>query len=357
LERGPGGEVKVNIIMWISPNDAVYYGRLTKLILQHLKHMKFYIFITAMMTVLPGLMSFAQDRITVDEYIEIYKDIAIGKMEEYRIPASITLAQGILESDCGNSPLAVNANNHFGIKCHKEWTGKTYYQDDDEANECFRSYKNPVESYQDHSYFLTTRERYKLLFELEITDYKAWAHGLKQAGYATNPRYPDLLIKIIEENGLAEFDMVSGRRSAVAGQQSAVGSRQSTVSGQEEEVPVLGIFGVGPKDRMIFTNNGVKLILAREGDDFYKIATDFEIYTWQLFKYNDMTRDDAVVKGKKVYLEKKRRRGERDSYTAVQGDNMYSVSQEFGIRLNALCRLNQKDKNDELAPGELLRLR
>ena len=138
-------------------------------------------------------------RISRSEYIELYKEDAIREMERNSIPASITLAQGILESGDGNSPLARYANNHFGIKCHSDWTGKTFIQDDDKKNECFRKYKDPYESYKDHSDFLK-KNRYAFLFELKITDYKGWAHGLKKAGYATNPKYPHLLIKIIEEN-------------------------------------------------------------------------------------------------------------------------------------------------------------
>ena len=149
----------------------------------------------------------AQHKISVEDYILNYKDVAIDKMRVYGIPASITLAQGILESGSGNSELARKANNHFGIKCHKDWKGKTFHMDDDAKNECFRKYKSPDESYRDHSLFLTTRDRYADLFELDITDYRGWARGLKKAGYATNPKYPQLLIKIIEENRLYEFDI------------------------------------------------------------------------------------------------------------------------------------------------------
>ena len=158
---------------------------------------------------------YSQAKITVEEYISLYKDLAIKEMKTYRIPASVTLAQGILESENGNSPLALEANNHFGIKCHKEWTGKTYIYDDDIKDECFRKYIKVEDSYRDHSEFLTTRDRYKSLFDLDITDYKGWAYGLKEAGYATNPRYPEILIRIIEENGLMELDQVGSSQSAV----------------------------------------------------------------------------------------------------------------------------------------------
>jgi flagellum-specific peptidoglycan hydrolase FlgJ len=143
-----------------------------------------------------------------EEYIEQYKDFAISKMRDYKIPASITLAQGILESASGNSVLAVKANNHFGIKCKKEWTGKSYNYDDDLKNECFRAYASVKESYDDHALFLTTRVYYKDLFTLEITDYKSWAHGLQSAGYATHPRYAQTLINLIEQYNLSFYDRI-----------------------------------------------------------------------------------------------------------------------------------------------------
>jgi len=183
---------------------------------------------------------FSQKKITVEEYIDKYQDLAISEMKKHRIPASIKMAQAILESGSGNSELAVKANNHFGIKCHKGWTGKTYHKDDDEKDECFRKYKSPEDSYRDHSHFLTSRDRYKSLFDLEITDYKGWAYGLKQAGYATNPRYPELLIRIIEVNGLTRLDAgrrlpVGGRQSAVSGQHMKPGTRNQEPGTRNQE--------------------------------------------------------------------------------------------------------------------------
>jgi len=292
--------------------------------------------------------AYSQQKITVGEYIEQYKDIAIAEMQKYKIPASITLAQGILESGCGNSRLAKEANNHFGIKCHKGWNGKTIYEDDDEKQECFRKYNKPVESYLDHSEFLTTRERYSLLFDYETTDYKNWAYGLKKAGYATNPRYPELLIKIIEENGLDKYDKG--------------GSRQLIVDNHDAELKyenpelTFELVGRGGNDRPIFLNNGVKFILAREGDDFYKIASEFEIYTWQLFKYNDVDRQFEISGGQKVYLEKKKRKGKYDKHIVQQDENLHSISQEYGIRLKALCKYNYEKCGNNLEAGETLKL-
>ena len=161
--------------------------------------------ITIWMIVGMGLLTFGQNQ-TPQEYIEKWQEVAIEKMKVHKIPASITLAQGILESGSGNSSLARLANNHFGIKCHSSWKGETYYQDDDAKDECFRKYRKVIESYKDHADFLTGRNRYAFLFDLKTTDYKGWAKGLKKAGYATNPKYPELLIGIIERSELHQFD-------------------------------------------------------------------------------------------------------------------------------------------------------
>lgn len=302
---------------------------------------------------------FSQQKITVGEYINLYKDLAVEEMKKYKIPASITLAQGILESSSGNSPLAREANNHFGIKCHKEWTGKTFHQDDDEKHECFRKYKSPEESYHDHSYFLTSRDRYKGLFDLEITDYKGWAHGLKQAGYATNPRYPDLLIKIIEENGLDAYDRAATQPLADGGQ--AKKSPGSTVTSLESvaatAVPaVFEISGRGGNDRMIFLNNKVKFILAREGDEVYRIAKEFEIYTWQVRQYNNLKKDEPLVPGQKVYLEKKRPKSTYSRHIVTDGETMQSISQDYGVRLKILCRKNEITADKKLEAGQVILL-
>jgi LysM repeat protein len=307
----------------------------------------------------------SQATITVAEYINLYTDLAIKEMKIYHIPASITLAQGILESENGNSPLAIEANNHFGIKCHEEWTGKTYNHDDDVKNECFRKYAKAEDSFRDHSEFLTTRDRYKPLFDLDITDYKGWAYGLKQAGYATNPRYPEILIRIIEENGLAELDGVDSRQlaaghkePAVSGQRSAVDTHHSALKTQNSSIPaVFELAGRGGNDRVIFLNNDVKFILAREGDDFNKIASEFGIYSWQIREYNDLTSGDKLVSGQKVYLEKKKKKAKYDSYIIQQGETLYSVAQDFGIRLNALCRINGIQVGDVVSEGDKLCLK
>lgn len=324
-----------------------------------MKRLLYIAFITQLLFASSGLSQPPQ--MTVEDYIDTYKDFAIEEMRKHGIPASITLAQGILESGSGNSELARLANNHFGIKCHKEWTGKTFHQDDDEKDECFRKYKSALESYQDHSDFLASRDRYNFLFDLDIKDYKGWAYGLKEAGYATNPRYPEMLVRIIEENGLAKYDTPKGQRhapkakpegSTVSGQRSADQTQNSELKTQNPE-----IFGRGGNDRVIFLNNGVKFILAREGDDYYRIAKEFKIYAWQVREYNELNKKDKLVAGQRIYLERKMAKAEVEWHTASQGETMQSISQKYGIRLKALKKLNRILKEEELKEGEMVRLR
>ena len=301
----------------------------------------------------------AQEKITVEEYIMTYRQTAIDKMQEYGIPASITLAQGILESGIGNSELARNANNHFGIKCHKGWTGKTYHMDDDERNECFRKYESPDESYRDHSLFLTSRDRYADLFKLDVTDYKGWAHGLKKAGYANTPRYAHLLIKIIEENMLSEFDKgITPQylaRSAVKDVQSPLQVATASATASAAKFELAEIWETG---RKVYINNGVKFIFADPGDTFFRIASDFEIYSWQLPKYNELDKDASLSEGQMVYIEKKKRRN-RDAGTheVRSGETMHDVAQLYGIQLRQLYRMNNMPEGINAPAGKKLRLK
>ena len=299
----------------------------------------------------------AQKNITYEEYIDTYKDIAVRKMYEYKIPASITLAQGILESGSGNSELARKANNHFGIKCHKEWNGKTFIMDDDEKDECFRKYKSAEDSYRDHSLFLTERERYSDLFTLKITDYKAWAYGLKKAGYATNPKYPQLLIKIIEENNLYAYDSKKlGKASRKKNKIPEEVLDNSTVL--EKQVIINGTFyKKGPGDRKIFKNNGVKYILAVEGDNFKSIADLFNIYSYQVYKNNDLEKNDKLFAGQVIYLEKKKSKHKRKIHVAKKNETMYYISQLYGIKLSKLYKHNDMQEGIEPLIGQKVKLR
>ncbi len=291
-------------------------------------------------------MGYSQERISTEAYINQYKKIAVDKMKEYKIPASITLAQGILESGSGNSRLAREANNHFGIKCHVGWKGKTFYMDDDEKNECFRKYKNPEQSYHDHSLFLTQRPRYAFLFGLEITDYKAWSHGLSKAGYATNPRYPELLIRIIERYELFKYDTQALKSR----------KREQAVEAEPVEKESHEFIAVNPSDfevvaksdsgRFVHQNNGRKLIFAYENDQISSLAAEFNIFSWQIVKYNEFEKGEQLSVNQIVYLEKKRRKSHtHKEHWLREGESMHAVSQLYGIRLKRLYKIN------ELIPG------
>jgi len=296
----------------------------------------------------------AQKRMSTEEYIATYKDIAIEKMKEFKIPASITLAQGILESGSGNSKLATEGNNHFGIKCHKGWTGKKIYVDDDELHECFRKYKKAEDSYRDHSLFLTQRGRYSFLFDLEITDYKAWAKGLKQAGYATNPRYPELLIRIIENNNLHQYDLATGQDK----------NKKTTRKSGKKLPPPMTVAQFEkderyPSGRQLYSCNGKKLLIAVKGDTFNKYAKEFGLYLWQLYKYNDIDRDYVLKVGDIVYLEKKRRKADKKHtlHKVTEGQTIHSISQLYGVRESRIYKMNNLPKGTQVAAGKVLKLR
>jgi hypothetical protein len=301
-----------------------------------------------------GFSAMAQDRMSNEAYIERFKDISMEKMREYKIPASITLAQGILESGSGNSNLAKNANNHFGIKCHG-WKGRTFYMDDDEKNECFRAYRKPEESYHDHSLFLTSRPRYSSLFQLDIMDYKAWSHGLSKAGYATNPRYPELLIRIIERNELYLYDQLAMGKKQIAKAKSTLGETHVFVPPSPESFEVIENTDKG---RTIYTNNDRKLIFARQDDSFASLAEEFSIFSWQIVKYNELDKSDELVEGQMLYLQKKRRRSRTyESHTVSVGETMYGISQLYGIRLKVLQRKNNLPEGVQPMAGTTIKLK
>ena len=267
-----------------------------------------------------------------ESYIKQYRDLAVEEMKKYRIPASITLAQGLLESGAGQSTLARKSNNHFGIKCGSDWRGKTVSHDDDARGECFRAYKHPKQSYEDHSKFLANRPRYASLFKLDITDYKSWARGLKKAGYATNPRYAEQLIGIIELYDLHKYDRKGG----------------------------LKWMKENPNPHQTYIANGLVYIVVRAGDSWKSISKELDISQKKLRKYNDLYKGYALQVGDILYLEKKNRKAGKEHIVHVlrAGESMYSISQKYGIRLKNLYKLNKMDEDDP-APevGTILRLR
>ncbi|MCL2511964.1 MAG: glucosaminidase domain-containing protein [Bacteroidales bacterium] len=288
--------------------------------------------------------AYGQYKMNREEYIALYKDVAISKMREYKIPASITLAQGILESGCGGSVLAVEANNHFGIKCHKEWTGKRFYYDDDEKDECFRVYDHAEGSYHDHSLFLTTRDRYNQLFTLKITDYEAWAHGLKSAGYATNPQYAHLLIKIIEEQQLYLYDkMALDKTYAVVLQPDNTSTSTSTATPYIPKtiLPEPRKIKTAPDGRAVYENNGIQLVYAGKNDNYRRIAKDIGTSASKLSKFNEKSKKQPLKAGEMVYLEKKKKKGVVTHYFVQPEETLLDIAQKTGMTTKALISKNR----------------
>lgn len=290
---------------------------------------------------------FAQTKISRQQYIDNWSEEAVKQMKKYGIPASITLAQGILESADGNSMLARRGNNHFGIKCHG-WSGPGIHKDDDAKNECFRKYKTAHESYEDHSIFLL-KPRYAFLFDYKTTDYKAWAHGLKKAGYATNPKYPELLIKIIEENNLQRFDTEQkGKKPGVEQPKAKPTAKPKTDNNTVE-------WGVGRE--VFLSDNKVKFVFVKDGDTYQSIAKATDLAKWQLLKYNE-TKDSRNLKpGERVYLQPKRAKGSKSSHTVQQGETLYDISQLYAIKMKNLLKYNGLEKEVEVTAGQKIKLR
>lgn len=295
----------------------------------------------------------AQKRISRAEYIEMYKDFAIKQMVEKGIPASITLAQGCLESADGNSMLAREGNNHFGIKCHG-WQGETLNKDDDAKNECFRKYENAEQSFIDHSDFLRFRDRYSALFNLEPTDYKGWAYGLKKAGYATAADYAARLIKIIEENELYKYDILSADKAAEMPPTPDEASA-SYAFNPKEDSPLYKI----SLYREVLEQNGVAYIIANERDTYRYLAGEYNLFKKELLFFNDLNKDTELHAGTRVYLERKKRESARhlDKHVVEEGETMYDISQRYAVQLKYLYKYNNMKPGSEPEAGTILLLR
>ena len=301
-------------------------------------------------------------RFTREEYFDTYAQLAVEEMKKTGIPASITLAQGSLESENGNSNLAIEANNHFGIKCHKEWTGKTFHKDDDAKDECFRVYDKAEESYIDHSEFLKSRERYAFLFQLPPRDYKGWAHGLKKAGYATNPNYPALLIKIIEDNKLYDYD--NGKIIASATKDNGKGKKRPRFNPKDLVAPPKLVdidteFEIASPVRQVVSNNNVNYIITKKKDNFESIAKEYNLSTWQIYKFNDLTRDSSIRAREVIYIQPKKGKADKRylAHIIQANENLQTISQLYGIKLRKLAKRNMMNPKDSLAVGAQLILR
>ena len=293
-------------------------------------------------------------KLTRTEYIEKYAETAVREMKATGIPASITLAQGCLESGNGNSTLATKANNHFGIKCHKNWKGKTIRHDDDEKNECFRSYRSADESFRDHSDFLRYSDRYAALFNLELTDYKGWAYGLQKAGYATAKTYAESLIRIIEENELYRYDNLDRK----AREELPPTPMEAEFSTAFKPYPGHKLY-TASLGREIRTTNGVAWIIARDGDTYAGLAKEFNLFRSEILRFNDRSRNTALQPGEVVYVEAKKRESARnlDKHVVEEGETMRGLAQRYAVKMKKLYQYNAMRPGTEPEPGTILNLR
>lgn len=330
------------------------------------------------------LMAAAQ-RITPAQYIEKYKHLAIDDMRNYGIPASVKMAQAMLESDCGNSRLATEGNNHFGIKCKSTWKGNTIAHDDDSPGECFRSYKTAEESFSDHAQFIRQSTRYERLFALDIMDYKAWAQGLKDCGYATSPVYPQRLIKMIETHKLYELDTLDGALTASTADSDLDSGaltyddytplereritiitapdliHSAVEQGQRDNLDAddYAISTMSAGGRPVYHNNGSEFVVAHRGDTYESLAAATRINSNKLRNYNDAESSEMQPReGEFVYLRAKPNKAlnGRVMHTAAEGETLRDVAQHYGIRTAALERLNRMRPGHVIAKGQQIRL-
>ena len=355
------------------------------------------------------------------QYIDRWAATAVREMYRSGVPASITLAQGILESRSGLSALAAEGNNHFGIKCHKDWKGKTMRIDDDRRNECFRVYPSAEDSFRDHSDFLRYWDRYKFLFDFDTKDYESWAYGLKKAGYATDPSYPQKLIQLIEEYDLSRFDSMtqaeagraSSRSGASAGKaekpvtpaasgKSSSGksssAKESRVSKAEERAAARAARRAARRERLaaeevipdeipeapnaleeavlitpaaaeefrfsltrpVYTRNGVPFVYSIEGESYSSIASSYNLFPKEILKINDLSADQRLLPGTVVYIQAKKKQAEKglDKYIVEEdGENLRDICQRFAVRMSSVNKLNGFTAGHLLREGDTIILR
>lgn len=334
-------------------------------------------------------------------YLNTYSALAVSEMKRTGIPASITLAQGMLESNYGRSRLATQGNNHFGIKCHSTWSGQKIYHDDNSRGECFRSYRTAEESFIDHSEFLVNGSRYRDLFHLSSTDYKGWAHGLKKAGYATDPKYADLLIRKIEEYRLWAYDTGATGQAKTAPAKTSSGTTASgtPTSGtatpgtgttvpavpvvaqpednkpdtarirQEQQIPAKTTVTHDAEEpikvislstgKKVMENNNVEYVIVEEGDTYESLAIRHQLLAWEITRYNDLAQGSPLVPGQVIYLQPKRTRAAQGFtvHTVEGGETMRTISQKYAVKLASLYKMNLMEEGTECRPGQKLRLR
>ena len=303
-------------------------------------------------------LSVCAQQLTPKQYVEKYKDLAIREMKRMGVPAAVTLAQGLLETENGNSDLVKKSNNHFGIKCKSSWTSAAVTHDDDAIGECFRSYKDAEASYRDHSNYLRGNDRYGFLFTLNPTDYKGWARGLRKAGYATNPKYPEILIKNIEQYNLQQYSLEAGsdvpkiatpeENRAAAADEASTQNAQPTSNSNVEVAANL--------HSALQLINGHKCYVAKKGTSLLAIATAYEIDLSKLLEYNDLETDGILSADQLIFLQRKSKTGEKDYYLVQHQETLYDIAQKNGIQLKYLLAYNQLSDKATVQSGSKLYL-
>lgn len=303
----------------------------------------------------------AGQSLTVQQYIDRYKELAVQEMRRTGVPASVTLAQGILETENGNSDLVLRSKNHFGIKCKSNWTGSSVYHNDDEEGECFRKYESAEESFRDHSDFLRKGQRYAFLFSLDIKDYKGWAYGLKKAGYATNPRYPYILINSIEKYNLHQYTLQGlsandgvfdgGKYKDDKEKEQTASIVPVRIDDQSPESPASAI----KSKKTLYS--GLKAVFATRETSLLAIATENNIALSKLLEYNDLMTDGLLAEDQWIFLEKKPKQGNNDIYVTKEGETLYKVSQAAAVQLENLEEYNRMKGDLPLAAGTKVMLR
>ena len=310
------------------------------------------------LVLLLGLGSFAQQNETVQNYIDEYRELAIAEMQRTGVPAAIKLAQGIHETMAGTSNLVLKSNNHFGIKCKSNWSGPSVSHDDDARGECFRKYPSAIDSYKDHSDFLKNSARYASLFNLEPTDYQGWAYGLKKAGYATNPRYPGIIIKLIEDYNLQDYTLIAmGKKSEkeiifARTEETATEVQPAVTIVQNEAVAEQSVYPAGE-----FRINDTRVVFVKKGTAYLSIAQEFNVSLSRLFEFNELQESETAGYDQLLYLQRKRKVGVMDFHIVKPGETMRDIAQAEGIRLETLQEYNWMRGDMQPAVGERLSLR
>ncbi|MCQ2178015.1 MAG: glucosaminidase domain-containing protein [Bacteroidales bacterium] len=300
-------------------------------------------------------MLLSGDKSPQEQYIEKYASIAVEEMHRTGVPASITLAQGLLESGAGLSTLAKDSNNHFGIKCHSDWKGKTTTKTDNAPNECFRVYDSASDSFRDHSDFLRYNDRYKFLFDYPVTDYKAWAAGLRQAGYATDPGYSIKLITLIEHYSLNSYDVVEKDSEPLPEAPLIIETPKKVETSEYGTTETVSI-----RFNRLFQLNSVQFVYALPGETYRSIADHYGLSLHSILSFNDLEKDEQLLPGSVVYIDMKKNKAEKglDKYiVGTEGESLRDICQRFAVRMKSVMKLNGFEKDCILREGDTVLLR